>query len=99
MSTPTKVMGRGTHLRVLIAAVAVIAAFMLLAPRPAHGAVTWKECVDKAFAEYTSCLMESTSWFNRKLCDFDWEIKTTICSAYAIGDIRKAYNEGSPPPS
>lgn len=99
MSTSTKAMGRSTHLRVLVAAVAIIAAFMLLAPRSLHGAVTWKECVDGAFADYNSCLMESTSWFNRKLCDLSWEAEMALCSALKLGEIRKAYNEGTPPPS
>jgi hypothetical protein len=86
----------GTRMRVLTAAVGLLAALFLLAPRDVRGATTnWKECVDEAFAGYNDCLMESTSWFNRKLCDLDWELDTALCTARALGDIKNAFNEGS----
>jgi hypothetical protein len=90
-----EVIGGGARVRVVVAAIGLLAALFLLAPRDLHGADSWKECVDESFADYNDCLMETTSWFNRKLCDINWELEVTLCSAYIIGDIRKAYNEGS----
>lgn len=86
----------GRRMRIVLASFGLLAALILLAPREAQGAKSWKGCVDDAFAGYNDCLMESTSWFNQKLCDIDWEIKVTLCSAYIIGDIKDAYENGSP---
>ena len=83
-------------MRLLLASVGLLAALVLLAPRDAYGAKSWKECVDESFGEYNDCLMETTSWFNRKLCDLDWELKVVLCSAYIGGDIKNAFEEGSP---
>ena len=83
-------------MRWVLASVGLLGALFLLAPREAYGAKSWKQCVDESFAEYNECLMETTSWFNRKLCDLDWELKVALCSAYIAGDIKNAYNEGSP---
>lgn len=97
MSRRGEVIRGSTRLRVLLASVGLLAALFLLAPRDLHGAKSWKACVDEAFAEYNECLMESTSWFNRKLCDVNWELEVVLCSAYIAGDIKNAYNDGSEP--
>ncbi|HSK20959.1 MAG TPA: hypothetical protein VK912_17520 [Longimicrobiales bacterium] len=96
MSRRGEVPGGGTRMRWVLASVGLLGALFLLAPREAYGAKSWKQCVDESFAEYNECLMETTSWFNRKLCDLDWELKVALCSAYIAGDIKNAYNEGSP---
>jgi hypothetical protein len=85
----------GTRMRVVLASIGLLAALFLLAPRDLHGAKSWKACIDEAFLDYNDCLMESTSWFNRKLCDLNWELEVALCSAYIVGDIKNAYNEGS----
>lgn len=95
MSRRGEVIAVGTRMRVVLASIGLLAALFLLAPGSLSGAKSWKGCMDEAFLEYNDCLMESTSWFNRKLCDLNWELEVALCSAYIIGDIRKAYNEGS----
>lgn len=97
MSAREEVMGNGMLGKALLVAVALLGSAFLLAPRALYGAeaAPWKECVDKAFAEYNDCLMENSSWFNRKLCDLQFELDVVICSAAAAGDVKKAWNEGS----
>lgn len=94
MSGQGNVIGRGTRLLVVLA-LGLAATLFLLAPRSLEGAESWKECVDDAFLEYNACLMESTSWFNQKLCDFNFELEFALCSAYIVGDIKNAYEDGS----
>lgn len=94
MSGQGNVMGGGTRLLAVLA-LGLAATLFLLAPRSLEGAESWKECVDDAFLEYNDCLMESTSWFNQKLCDFNFELEFTLCSAYIVGDIKNAYEDGS----
>lgn len=74
----------------------LLAALFLLAPRDLHGAKSFKECIDGTFADYNSCLMESTSWFNRKLCDISWEFEVAVCAAQKVGDVINGYEDGSP---
>lgn len=95
MSGHGNVMSGGTRLLVVLASVGLAATLFLLAPRSLEGAESWKECVDGAFLGYNDCLMESTSWFNQKLCDFNFELEFTLCSAYIAGDIKNAYEDGS----
>ncbi|MGH7446651.1 MAG: hypothetical protein ACREK1_01255 [Longimicrobiales bacterium] len=95
MSARGKVIGSDLRLRVLVAFVGLLAALFLLAPRELHGAKSWKECIDESFADYNSCLTPTTSWFERKLCDIAWEFDAALCTAYIIGDIRNAYEDGS----
>ncbi|MBR9989600.1 MAG: hypothetical protein KFH98_07585 [Gemmatimonadetes bacterium] len=87
---------RGSARRTLVlASVGLLAVLFLLVPRDLQGAKTWKECIDDSFAEYNECLMESTSWFNRALCDLNWELQVAVCTASAFGDIKNAYEDGS----
>ncbi|HEX6309426.1 MAG TPA: hypothetical protein VFZ69_14615 [Longimicrobiales bacterium] len=79
------------HLRVLLASIGVVVALLLLLPGRAR-AGDWKECVDDAFVDYNSCLMNSGGWFDRKLCDLDWEFEVALCTAKAVGEIRNAWN-------
>lgn len=95
MSVHGMVSGGNTRLKVLLASVGLLAALLLVAPRDLSGAESWKECVDGAFADYNSCLMESSSWFNRSLCDLNWELETAVCTAGQLGNIREAFNEGT----
>lgn len=88
--------GGGTRLRAVLASLGLLAALFLLAPRELHGEGDWKECVDGAFLDYNDCLMESSSWFNQALCDFNFEFEVALCTAYIVGDIKEAYEEGSP---
>ncbi|HEX2166489.1 MAG TPA: hypothetical protein VHG09_04550 [Longimicrobiales bacterium] len=95
MSGRGEVIHGSRRTRIMLASLGLLAALFLLAPRDVQGAKTWKGCVDEAFGGYNDCLMESTSWFNRKLCDIDWELEVTLCSAYIIGDIKNAYEDGT----
>lgn len=99
MSVRGEVMGNGMLMKAVLVAVALLGSAFLLAPRALSGAeaAPWKECVDGAFAGYNDCLMESASWFNRKLCDLEFQLEVVKCSAAAAGDVKKAWNEGSDP--
>lgn len=100
MTARVDVPGTGMLAKAVLLAVALVGAAFLFAPRDLYGAeATWKECVDAAFAEYNDCLMESSSWFNRKLCDLDFELEVVICSAAAAGDVKKAWQEGTNEPA
>ena len=81
--------------RALIVSLGVLAVLFAIVPRDLRGAKTWKECVDIAFADYNACLMNAGGWFERKLCDLAFEFDAALCTALIIGDIKKAYNEGS----
>jgi hypothetical protein len=87
--------GRAGALRWALCALVLSAALLAVAPRDLYGEKSWKECVDDAFVDYNRCLMSSGGWFERKLCDLAFEFEVTRCTAVAIGDIRKGYNEGS----
>lgn len=76
----------------MLAALGAAGALYLLVPADARGAEAWKECVDEAFAGYNTCLMNSGGWFERKLCDLDWELEVALCTAKAVGEIRNAWN-------
>ena len=81
----------GVRWRMLLAAAVVLMALLLVVPGRAR-ADGWKACVDGAFVDYNTCLMISTSWFERKLCDLDWEFDVALCTARAVGGIRNAWN-------
>ena len=86
--------------KAVLLAVALLGSAFILAPRDLFGAAAgWKECVDDAFADYNSCLMESSSWLSRKVCDFDFEFDIAVCTAGALGDVRKAWENGSSEPA
>lgn len=93
MSRRGEVIAGSTRRRVLLATAGLLAGLLLLAPRDASA--DWKDCVDRAFAKYNSCLMQSTSWFNRALCDVNWEFDMAYCTAGTIGGIRNIYHEGN----
>jgi hypothetical protein len=95
MSVRGETIAGSGRMRYVLAAIGLVVALFMLAPGDALGAKTWKECVDDAFADYNDCLMESTSWFNRTLCDLSWELEVAVCTAAKLGDIKNAYNEGS----
>jgi hypothetical protein len=67
----------------------------LLTPR-ALGAqssgTTWRDCTDRAFIDYNSCLMESDGWFHRTVCDLAFEADVVWCSAKYAGEVRNAFN-------
>lgn len=93
MSRRGEVIAGSMRRRVLLATVGLLAALLLVAPRDARA--DWKDCVDKAFAKYNSCLMQSTSGFHRALCDLNWEFDMAYCTAGTIGGIRRIYEEGA----
>lgn len=51
----------------------------------------FSECVDDAFAEYNSCLMDSSWWFSRLICDLDFEADVVKCGAEQGGLIQGAW--------
>jgi hypothetical protein len=73
-----------------------LAVLALVAPRTVSGAettlpgTTWKECTDAAFADYNDCLMESASWFSRKICDLAFEGNILWCSTKFYGALKEA---------
>ncbi|HEX6132798.1 MAG TPA: hypothetical protein VFZ24_02370 [Longimicrobiales bacterium] len=91
MSARVEVRRRSVRVRLLLASIGVVVALLLLLPRGAR-AGDWKECVDDAFLDYNDCLMDGGGWFERKLCDLDWEFEVTLCTALAVGEIRNAWN-------
>jgi hypothetical protein len=93
MSRRGEIMAGSTRTRVLLATVGLLAALLLLAPGDARA--DWKSCVDKAFAKYNTCLMQSASWFERALCDANWEFDMAWCTAGTLGGIRAVYEEGN----
>jgi hypothetical protein len=76
---------------------ALLATVLLLAPHALAGATSnpgtnWRECVDNSFADYNSCLMESSNWFHQKLCDLAFEGDVVWCTAKYIGEVKSAYD-------
>ncbi|CAN5645349.1 hypothetical protein BH23GEM9_BH23GEM9_07200 [soil metagenome] len=77
-------------------AVAVLA--LAAAPRSAAGAeeagpgTVWRQCMDGAWADYNSCLMEADGWLHRKVCDLAFELDVVYCTAKTAGEIRNAWN-------
>jgi hypothetical protein len=63
----------------------------LVAPqRVAADGTEWRHCVDGAWGEYNGCLMESSGWFDRKVCDIAFQLDVVVCSARVIGEIKEA---------
>lgn len=93
MSGRGEIIAGHTRRRVLLATAGLLAALLLFAPRDARA--DWKDCVDKAFAKYNSCLMQTSSWFERALCDLNWEFDMAYCTAGTLGGIRRIYEEGN----
>lgn len=90
MSARNEGMRGGARLRLLLASMAALIALLLLAPGRLNA--DWKSCVDESFVQYNSCLMDAGGWFERKLCDLDWEFDVALCTARAVGEIRDAWN-------
>ena len=78
-------------LMVLLAGLPQLAAGAVAEQEKGVGTV-WRECTDAAFASYNSCLMESSNWLHRKVCDLAFELDVVACSAKAAGAIRNAWN-------
>lgn len=95
MSVRSETSQARTRLHAAIISLGLLATLFLLAPRDLHGAKTFKECIDDTFVDYNACLMESTSWFNQKLCDLSWEFEVAVCTAEKIGDVINGYEDGS----
>jgi hypothetical protein len=92
MRTNERSIVKGWH-RIVLAGVLVLPLLVLVVPRPASAdAGEWRECIDEAFADYNSCLMESGSRFSRMICDLSWELDAVLCTAERIGEIRGALN-------
>jgi hypothetical protein len=81
-----------THLRVLL----VAGALMLLAALAPHAVraeteeAGWKECMDHEWADYNSCLLNSGTAWERKLCDIYFEAGVVLCGAKYVGEVKKA---------
>ena len=95
MSVRKEVMRGRAGIRALLVSFGVLGA-LLLVPRDLRGEKSfYAQCMDDSFADYNECLMESTSWFSRALCDLSWEFDAAYCTAAAIGDVKIGYAEGS----
>lgn len=49
-------------------------------PQPAEAAVAATTCADGAWAAYNECLVESESFFGKKLCDLDFMAAYYLCA-------------------
>jgi hypothetical protein len=84
------VMGIWRH---ILAGVLVLPLLALAVPQTASAeAGEWRHCIDDAFADYNSCLMESEAWLSRKICDLSWELDVVLCTAQRLGEINAALN-------
>jgi hypothetical protein len=83
---------RGVVAAGIITFTLVLATGVRAAEEDKEAGTVWKECMDKAFAHYNSCLMESDGWFHRKVCDLAFELDAVACAAKAAGTIRNAWN-------
>jgi hypothetical protein len=93
MHTNERSIVAGVWRHILLAGLLVLPLLVLVVPRAASAdAGEWRRCVDEAFADYNSCLMEGDSWFGRMICDLSWELDVALCTAERLGEIRGALN-------
>ena len=59
----------------------LLAVAALAVPRPAAGALALRECTNAAWADYNSCLMETSSWWVQKGCDISFQAEYVRCWA------------------
>jgi hypothetical protein len=96
MSAGNEVSRGRAQMHAVFVSLGLLGALFLIGPPDVQGAKSFfSQCMDTAFADYNECLMESSSWFSQKLCDFSWEFDAAYCTAAAIGDVKKGYEEGS----
>jgi hypothetical protein len=93
MHTNERSIVAGVWRHILLAGLLVLPLLVLVVPRAASAdAGEWRECVDDAFAEYNSCLMQSELRLSRMICDLSWELDVVLCTAERLGEIRAALN-------
>lgn len=96
MSVRNEVSRGRTRFHAALVSLGLLAALLLLAPRDLQGAKSFfAACMDDSFAGYNECLMESSSWFHRAVCDLSWEFDASYCLAASIGDVKNGYEDGS----
>lgn len=96
MSVRNEVRRGRARIHAVLVSLGLLGALFLIGPPDLRGEKSFfSQCMDDAFADYNECLMDSSSWFSRKLCDFSWEFDAAYCTAAAIGDVKVGYNEGS----
>lgn len=73
-----------------LSALLLLGVMLLTNAQQANAQEDFSECVDGAFAEYNSCLMNSTWWLSRTICDLDFEADVVRCGAEQVGQIKGA---------
>lgn len=65
-------------------------ALLLLAPAAAPAATSseLKQCTDKAWAEYNTCLVQTSSEWERNGCDVAFSTDYAMCWAKYLGTIK-----------